>query len=135
MESAAKIEAALSQCTGSEQYHYNSIARASGIVYTEGVRTLCLMAAAWWILDAIASHQPRCRTDESLRYMQFWTLSVTDNSGVLICERDEGDIAIRQNIPMTDFPLPSARIWLEAGEAIIDDESRAIMVAMLPSER
>ena len=70
-----------------------------------------------------------------LRDMQFWTLSVKDNSAALICERDEGDIVIRQNIEYTDFPLPSIRIWLEAGAAIIDGTERSVMVAMLPSER
>ena len=136
MESRAAIEAVLAQCTGSENYHYNAIAKKSGIVYTEGLRTLCLMAEAWWILDAIASHQPQCRRDPQLRQVQFWTLTVNkDRSATLICERDQGDEAIRQNIEYTDFPLPSIRIWLEAGAAIIDGTERSVMVAMLPSER
>ena len=135
MESRAAIEAVLAQCTGSENYHYNSIARASGVVYTEGIRCLTSMAECWWLMDAICAHQPQCRRDSMLRQMQFWTLTVEDNSGVLVCERDAGDIAIKQEIEYTDFPLDEIRIWLEAGEAIIDGEPTSCLVAMLPSER
>lgn len=135
MKSAAEINAALSQFVGTEGYRYNSVARASSVVYTEGIRALTDLCQCWWLMDAICSHQPQCRRDPMLNQIQFWTLSVKDNSAVLICERDEGDIAIRQNIEYTDFPLPSIRIWLEAGAAIIDGTERSVMVAMLPSER
>ena len=132
MKSAAEIQAALAQFTGTENYHYNAIARASGVVYTEGIRTLAMDAECWWLLDAICSHQPRCRRDPLLKQIQFWTLTVKDNAAVLICERDEGDIAIRQDIPATDFPLPEMKIWIENGSI---DGINPVMVMMLPTER
>ena len=135
MESRAAIEASLAQCTGSENYHYNSICRNSGIVYTEGIRQLAMMSDSWWLIDAIASHQPQCRRDPQLSQIQFWSLNVNDGAGVLNCERDEGDLAFKQDIPMTDFPLPEIKIWLESGMTIIDGKERQVMVAYLPSER
>ncbi len=136
MEAAANIEAELAQFTGGESYHYNAIAKKSGIVYTEGIRTLTMMAECWWVLDIICSYQQaECMKDSMLREMQFWTLKVTDNTAVLICERDSGDEASRQSIEYTDIPLDEVKIWLEAGMAIIDGQERQVMVAMLPSER
>jgi hypothetical protein len=91
---------------------------------TDGVRFLAENAGAFWLLDVIASHQPRCRRDPMLRDMQFWTLKVNaDKSAVVTCERDEGDLAFEQRIERTDFPLDGVRVWVEGG------------VAMLPSER
>ena len=135
MDSPSSIEAQLAQYTGTEGYRYNSIAKASGVVYTDGIRALTDLCRCWWLIDAICSYQPQCRRDPQLREMQFWTLTVHEGSAVLVCERDEGDIAIRQDIPMTDFPLPEIKIWLESGMTLIDGKERPIMVAMLPSER
>ena len=135
MESRATIEASLAQFTGTENVFFQSVWRKSGVLYTEGVRALLDLCQCFWLLDAICAHQPQCRRDSMLRQMQFWTLTVEDNSGVLVCERDAGDIAIKQEIEYTDFPLDEIRIWLEAGEAIIDGEPTSCLVAMLPSER
>ena len=135
MKTALEIEAILAQCTSSEGYHYNAIVRKAGIVYTEGIRMLVIECQAWWLMDAIATHQPTAMKDGMLKDMQFWTLTVKNGSADLICERDAGDIAIRQEIPYTDFPLDSIKVWLERGMAMIDGEERMVMVAMLPSER
>ena len=131
----AEIEAALAQCSGSENYHYNAITHAASMVYTDGVKTLAEMAGAYWLIDAIASHQPEALKDKMLLEMQFWTLTVKDGSAVLMCERDTGDIAITQDIPYTDFPLPVMRVWLEPGYTSIGNGPQKVMVAMLPSER
>lgn len=71
--------------------------------------------------------------EDSLRYMQFWTLKVDTDEGtaVLICERDTGDLAIKHEIEFTDFPLDEIKVWLEVG--MVGDEQA--LVAMLPSER
>ena len=85
-------------------------------------------------MDAIASHQPKALRDPMLRDMQFWKLKVNaDKSAVLTCERDEGDVAITQKIPATDFPLNEVKVWVEQGGESPD--GRRMMVAMLPGER
>jgi len=91
---------------------------------------------AWWLIDAIVSHQPKAMKDTMLRGMQFWTLNVhDDHSATLICERDSGDVAITQEIPYSDFPLDEIKIWLEPGYTDIGNGPQTVMVAMLPSER
>ena len=135
METVERIKAALAQCNGSEEYHYNAICRQSGVVYTEGFRTLAMMAECWWLADLICAHQPQCRRDSMLRDMQFWKLTVNeDRSAILTCERDQGDVAFTESIPMTDFPLDHITIWLEPGVTILDGEERQVMVMLLPSE-
>jgi hypothetical protein len=44
--------------------------------------------------------------------MQFWRLTVTGQSAVLIAEADVGEEPfIRQEISYTDFPLEQTAIW------------------------
>jgi hypothetical protein len=44
--------------------------------------------------------------------MQFWRLTVTDESAVLVAEADSGEEPfIRQEIEFTDFPLEKIDIW------------------------
>jgi hypothetical protein len=49
-------------------------------------------AGAYWLMDAIASHQPKALKDERLREMQFWNLTVTEkdggNTAILTCRAD-----------------------------------------------
>ena len=48
----------LSQFTGTETWHRR---RGTSILYTDGVRYLADNANAWWLVDAIASHQANPR--------------------------------------------------------------------------
>lgn len=124
---STELEASLGGFAGTECYHRLSPLH-SGLVVTDGVLFLAQEAKAFWLIDAIASHQPKCRKDASLRDFQFWTLDVADDhSAVLKCERDTDDVAIVQRIPYTDFPLKQARVWVQPGD-------ERTWVAMLPSE-
>jgi hypothetical protein len=121
----AEIQQQLAHCTCSTGYtRPNPL--VPDFIATSGVMLMAELCSAHWLLDAIASYQPQCKQDPMLRQMQFWRLTVADNKGVLICERDEGDVAITQEIPFTDFPLPEIRVWVEPSEGY--------MVALLPSE-
>ena len=128
MKTALEIEKELAYCCGTESYHRTM---RPDTVHTDGVLTLAQGADAFWLIDAIVSHQPTCMKDDSLRFMQFWTLTVKDNSATLICERDTDDVAITQEIEYTDFPLDEIKVWVEKGWT----DGREVMVAMLPSER
>ena len=134
MKNPQEIEQILAQCSGTENYYRHFM----GFVYTDGVQVMAELCQAHWLLDSIGIYQPILKHDPKnmLQWMQFWTLTVKDNTVVLICERDSGDVAIRQEIEYTDFPLAEIKVWLEAGE-ILDEKNqpKSVMVAMLPSER
>jgi hypothetical protein len=137
MESVAEIKSFLSQCWGSENHYFNDLSLASGVVYTSGIKGLMAKADCHWLMDAIYSYQHKCVKDESLHFMQFWTLTVDleKKTAVLICERDLDDVFVRQEIEHTDFPLPEIKIWLERGWTSIRGKGREVMIAMLPDER
>ena len=105
---------------GSETFYRLSIF-APWLIATDGVKFLCDHASAYWLFDTIASHQATCRKDPKnmLQGMQIWILKVdpNDHSAVLICERDEGDMAITQEIPYADFTLPEGKIKVNANLA------------------
>lgn len=114
-------EADLAQFTGTTNYYQHSL----GIQYTDGVQYLAENGQAYWLIDAIAAWQfdRRVKRDPMLQEIQFWKLTVNeDRSALLVCERDEGDVAVSQSIPFTDFPLKRITLYFQNG------------VLMLPSE-
>ena len=119
-ETATNLEAELAHFTGTESYHRFSI--ISRLVLTDGVKYLCDKAGAYWLMDIIASYQQKCQKDEMLREFQIWTLTVEDRSGKVICERDTNDIAIKQDIPYTDFPMPSVKLYCINGVILLPSE-------------
>ena len=116
----------LDQFTGTVNY-----TRWSGLfrnhVLTDGAKYLAEKAGAYWLMDAIASYHAKCMKDPMLQGIQFWKLKVKNGKATLICERDEGDVAIKQTIPYTDFPLESITLYC----APLDGKHYVIM---LPSE-
>lgn len=114
----------LAQFSCTTQYYKHWLKR---FVYTDGVQYLAEAAKAYWLIDAIASHQPEAVKDSMLKDFQIWKLKVaetdTAKTAELLCERDTDDVAITQHIDYTDFPLPEIKMYLESG------------VLMLPSER
>lgn len=85
-------------------------------VYTDGVRHVAEKGSAYWLLDLIGSWQFEkvVKHDKALQDIQFWTLTVNDDqSAEAICERDQGDIAVRQKLEYTDFPLSKIRFYLQ----------------------
>lgn len=116
---------ALSQFASSDSLHSHPSPLTEAFEYTDGVKFLADQAGAYWLLDLIASWQKRARRDSKLRDFQLWEIRVdtAKRRGVVICLRDAGDEAFRQHLPLTDFPLPSVKLYLENG------------VLMLPSER
>ena len=110
----------LNHFTGTEKYHRHF----GGLLLTDGAKYLAENAECYWLFDVIASYQhtSKIRNDADLREMQFWTLTVQNGKGVVICERDTDDVVITQKISSTDFPLPKIKIYVCGN------------VAMLPSE-
>lgn len=99
----------LRQSRGANQYY-----RHLHFFYTEGVHNLAEKAEAYWLLDAIASYQPKLEQDAMLKHFQIWTLQVDldKQTAVLICEKDANEVVLTQKISWTDFPLEKVQLYL-----------------------
>lgn len=116
-----ELKAGLEQFCGTEQYH--RLSPLHSFVCTDGVRFLAENAGCFWLLDLMASMQPRLRMEEALRDYQFWTVKLDGKGGCdVICERDTGDVAWKRHIGYTDFPLEECMIWVESGVALLPNE-------------
>jgi hypothetical protein len=119
MKSAEEIIAELKKFNGSCVLYKHWL----NIRYTEGIKHLAETTQSFWIIDAIASHQTKkLLSNPCLEELQIWRLVVQEKSGVLICEWDTDKEVLRQDIPYTDFPLPTIKLYL------------AQKVLMLPNE-
>jgi len=111
----------LSQFTGTGHYYYGQISYLCKLVYTDGVQYVAREANAYWLIDAIASYQPRIRAgeikspDRNLREFQLWTLTLRDDGQwELCCYADSGlPPVITQVIESSDFPEESIRFYVE----------------------
>lgn len=114
-------QADLARFTGTEKYYQHWLRR---FVYTDGVYHVAETGGAHWLIDAIASYQPKLLTDPMLQQFQHWILKVNSNNHTaqLICERDSDDVVLTQDIGFTDFPLAQIRFYVVS------------KVLMLPSE-
>lgn len=85
-----------------------------GFRYTQGVKYIADEAGAYWLIDAICSHQKKTLLNKcpNLKEFQIWRLEVKDNSGLLICEEDTDQPVLSQKIPYTDFPLEEIKFFL-----------------------
>ena len=117
-EKAAVIRDIIAHSIGTEKYYKHFL----GLLYTDGVKAVAAVAGCYWLLDIIASYQQQCQKDEKLRDIQFWKLTVRGSKGVVTCDRDEGDTAITQEIPFTDFPMDEFKIWVVNGVIILPSE-------------
>jgi hypothetical protein len=100
------------------------------MVLTDGTKYLAEEAGAFWLMDAIASHQPKCLKEKMLQEIQFWTLKVNRKKGtaVLECRKDSGyPPTVTQKFPYTDFPLDEVELYVEP----LDETNYVIL---LPSE-
>ena len=122
----AKLESGLAQFYGTESYHKFSIL-FKDLVLTDGAKYLAEKAGAFWLMDIIGSYQPKCLKDPMLRDFQIWTLKVEGTKAVVTCERDTNDVAFKQDIPHTDFPLNSIKLY-------VMPLYENFWVVMLPSE-
>lgn len=68
---------------------------------------------AYWLMDAIGSHQETLIKRPAFRDAQFWNLKVgPDKSAVLTCREDSNiPPAVEQFIDYTDFDLPELDLY------------------------
>ena len=114
----------LRQFTGTTQWHrWSSLTK---LVCTDGAKYLADEAGAYWLLDAVASHQnaPVIQDSQRLQEFQIWTLTVeADRSGRLTCAEDS-DVApiIAQDIEFTNFPLKEIKLYVCGNVILLPSE-------------
>ncbi|MCA1419475.1 DUF6876 family protein [Bradyrhizobium sp. BRP23] len=108
----------LAQFTGSEHVYRHGLLRS--ITYTEGVQYLAEKAAAYWLIDAVASyqHEAPVKGEE----FQVWRLKVEGSRAVLTCEDGNERKLVEQQIEFTDFPLDHIDLWVENGVILLPSE-------------
>jgi hypothetical protein len=119
-EDAMIDQTTLAGFTGTEQYHrwsplFRNMLLSDGTMYiAENGGT----NGAFWLMDAIASYQPKLLKNPRLREYQLWDLTVKDESAVLTCRGDDGEKpVVRQKIEFTDFDLADLRLYVEPVDA------------------
>jgi hypothetical protein len=122
----------LAQFYGTACYHHWS-AGFPNVVLTDGAQFVAEhggRSGAYWLMDAIASHQSSQLLDTPF---QCWTLEVhEDNSAVLICQDGCDREVVRQEIRYTDIGVSTLTLWVEEGSP--NRWSPIYRVIMLPSE-
>ena len=113
----------LSQFTGTESWHKWSPLFPQ-MLLTDGARYVAERGGengAYWLMDAIASHQPELQKNPRLKDAQFWKLLVhSDKSAELTCVEDEGiPPVVTQEIDYTDFDLEALSLYcMPVGDGI-----------------
>jgi hypothetical protein len=96
------------------------------LAYTDGVKALAEEAQAYWLIDAIASHQinPKVARHD----FQVWTLTVSEDKTAVLQMKEDSDKqpVVTQKIEYTDFPTGKFTLWIEG--------SGRERVLLLPSE-
>lgn len=102
-------------CGTENWYQYSPLFR--NIILTDGTWFVAENGGrngAFWLFDAIASHQPKVQKNQRLREFQLWELKVSDNKAVLTCKEDSGEKPVlTQKISYTDFDLPEIKFYVE----------------------
>lgn len=123
---------ALGHFTGSENYYR---AAFGNMLFTDGVHYVAEQAGAFWLIDAIASHQRKAAKDAKLAQFQVWFLRSNGKGGcTLSCYADTGKgqrAKISQRIEYTDFPFD--QFGSEGFKLYVGANGNGVTL-MLPSE-
>ena len=110
----------LSNFRGSENFYEHNLLNISCIM-TEGIKYLADEANAYWLLDAILSHQ----TNTLVRKEEFQVWSLKKDIGekwILSCEDGNKHEIVIQRIPYSDFPIDEITIWFTNGTLLLPSE-------------
>jgi len=131
MLNAEELQKGLQQFTGTEQYFKHPF----GLNYTDGIYYLSRNTNAYWLVDAIASHQQKLRQNQRLAEFQLW-LFVVGNAhefikpklaAVLTCWEDTPSAdtkpVVRQDIHYTDFPLQEITLYVQESVLMLPGEN------------
>jgi len=114
---AAELEASLPHFTGTESYvnlRYPWL-RGQKFLLTEGAKYLAETAGAFWLMDAIASHQTNRQV--AAEPFQTWELTISPSQqAVLACTDGDRHELVRQEIAYSDFPLDKITLYAEQSD-------------------
>ncbi|MBI4977969.1 MAG: hypothetical protein HZC28_10815 [Spirochaetes bacterium] len=113
-----ELKTALAGFQGSEQYYRHWL---RNIVYTEGVKYLADTAGAYWLIDIVASAQsvPQLKGES----FQTWILDVYPDHHAKVYATDGNTTTLySQEIPYTDFPLDSIKLFLADNVLLLPSE-------------
>jgi len=124
----AELQADLPHFIGTEGYTNISYPwLRKKFLLTDGARYLAEKAKAFWLMDAIASHQIAKKVARAP--FQVWELAVSaDCKAILTCTDGNHRVLTGQEIPYTDFPLENISLY------VAQDEMLGGLVVMLTSE-
>jgi len=90
-----------------------------GMLYTDGVQTLCDEFKCKWLLDSIMV----CQWEIKNEPYRFWRLERTKkNSAILTCDDGNGKIIKTKKIGLTDIKANEVTIWLFGNLALLPSE-------------
>ena len=119
-KSASELQNALIGFIGTFAYHSHRIGNLK-INLTDGCDYLRHEAEAFWLFDAILSHQTSAKVRNEP--FQVWRLKKqSDETWLLTCEDGNKNIVTEQRIEFSDFPLDEITIWLVDGIAMLPTE-------------
>jgi len=122
---ARELETNLPHFTGTESY--NNLRYPwlrSRFLLTDGAKYLAETANAFWLMDAIASHQVNKKV--ATEPFQVWELKVDwQSQAVLTCTDGNETVLARQEIPHTDFPLSEIVLYAEQSDYL---DGRIVML-------
>lgn len=113
------LEAELAHCTGTEN-HYQHL---TGMRYTDGIKHMADLAGAYWLIDLVGSYQSTLTRFP----FQVWTLTVESVSGarsarVEAREDTDAPLLVTQEIPFTDFPVGTFKVYVSEGVLLLPSE-------------
>ena len=114
MKTQILTHADLSQFIGTEQYHQHWMQQ---IVFTDGVKYMADVGGAFWLIDVIASYRRK-------EHFQIWELKVNPDKSCIVTMKEDTDepVLVTQEIPFTDFPLESIKLYLIDGVLLLPSE-------------
>jgi hypothetical protein len=113
------LRAELRHFTGSTEFYRHF---TNALIYTEGVKFLAERARLYWLIDLIASWQPRALRDPGIQEFQLWELRITKTEAAAVCLRDSDDEAFRQKLASADSALDYVRLYVEGGVLLLPSE-------------
>ena len=127
-----EIESQLNAFCGTQDYHqFNFLFK--NVVATDGAMALADLCGAYWLLELIASHQPKiARKFPARKEFQNWTLKKRPRAGGCIVSCDDGNngLLAKQTIEYTDFPLHEVGLYCILSQV----EDRKVFVILLKNE-
>ena len=129
MKSVTEISRNMAQAIGTTKYikHFTGL-----LVFTDGVDQLRQDADAFWLVDAIASHQIKHKKVP----FQVWELEVcSDKTAILTMKEDTNEpLLVEQKIHHTNFPLEKIKFYVTEGGYGTEENWTPCLVLMLTSE-